>query len=120
MADAIRANGNVADKALAETLSDDPRMDAPADNVKPGPRNVRSIIAKLNKICEGNEAFTYSKVVAKSKSGGVPTSKAALVAKIVEDSGLTAKQLDGLEKSPKLALETLAARFADLAVANEG
>lgn len=103
---AVAANGNVADQTLAETLAANPEMDAPADAKQPGPRKARAIIAKLRRLAE-TEGFTYKRKEPTTKTGKPVTNKVALVKEIVTMAGVTAAALDGLEKAPKGALETL-------------
>jgi hypothetical protein len=112
MVAAIKANKNIADKSVAETLAADERMNAPADNVKPGPRTVRSIVAKLRRIVDSNDDFSYERVGPVTKDGKPVTKKLDLVKRIVELSGIPAGKLDGLDKAPKLALDMLAEAFA--------
>lgn len=99
--DAIAANGGKGNKSVAEQLAADPRM-----NGENGPRNARSIIAKMTRM-----DVPYERVEPKTKDGKPVTKKADLVASIAKSAGVAVEKLSGLENSPKLALETLAAAF---------
>lgn len=66
-------------------------------------KDVRSIRAKAVRL------GIYKAKEKTSKSGGKIESKEAIVAEIAE---LVGKNLDGLEKAPKLVLQTLRARLA--------
>lgn len=103
---AVSANDGVANKTVCEALADNPAMDA-----SDGPRNVRSIIAKVRRMVETN-GWTYERQAPMTKDGKPVTKKADLVATIAKASGITASKLDGLDKAPKLALESIAAAFA--------
>lgn len=105
--EAIAANDGVANKAVAETLANDPRM-----NGEDGPRKVRSIIAKMRRVVETREDFSYERVQPATKDGKPVTKKTDLVARIAALSGATASKLDGLDKAPKLALDTLVEALA--------
>lgn len=107
---AIIANGNVADKSVAEALVSNPEM-----NVDGEPRKVRSLVAKMRRMVDANEDFSYAKVEPTTKDGKAIAKKSDLVAEIVALSRLTAAKLDGLDKAPKLALETLRDAFKDAA-----
>jgi len=111
MVDAIKSNGGVANQALANKLAADERMNAPADHERPGARTPRSIVAKLRRVVDANPGFSYERVVAKTKDGKPVTKKLDLVARIVELSGVPANKLDGLDKAPKLALDTIVEAF---------
>lgn len=100
---AIEANDGVADKSVAEKLAQDARM-----NGENGPRNVRSIIAKMTRM----DGVNYVRQQPTTKDGKPVQKKNELVERIATLAGVTASKLDGLEKAPKLALETLAAAFA--------
>lgn len=116
---AIAANGNVANLEVATSLvdsEDGTRMGHPdvrLDN-DGNPRKARSITAKMSRLAEV-EGFTYQRKVATTKDGKPVTKKLDLVAKIADLSGIAAAKLDGLDKAPKLALETIAAAFAEAA-----
>ena len=99
---AIAANGGVANKSVAETLATDPRM-----NGENGPRNVRSIIAKMTRM-----DVDYQRQVPVSKTGEPVAKKTALVERIASLADVSAAKLDGLDKAPKLALETLVKALA--------
>ena len=100
----IRDNGGVADKSVAETLAANPAM-----NVDGEPRKVRSIIAKMRRVVDDNPDLSYAKVQPTTKDGRPVQKKLDLVARIAAGSGIAASKLNGLEKGPKLALESLAA-----------
>lgn len=100
---AIAANGGVADKALAETLAADPRM-----NGTDGPRKPRGIIAKMTRM----DGVTYTKAAKVSKTGKPVQKKLDLVALIAARADVEAAKLEGLDSAPKLALETLAEALA--------
>ena len=94
---AIAANGGVANKSVAETLAADPRM-----NGENGPRNVRSIIAKMTRMDVG-----YQRQQPQTKDGKPVTKKTELVAAIAKAAGVPVSKLDGGDKAPKLFLETV-------------
>ena len=106
---AIAANDGVADKSVAETLAANPEM-----NGENGPRNVRSIIAKMIRM----DGVNYVRQQPTTKDGKPVQKKLDLVAKIAASANVAASKLDGLEKAPKLALETLAASFASREAVN--
>lgn len=116
--EAVRANGNVANLAVATALAGDKRM-----NLEDGtPRQPKSITAKLSRMKEAH-GFTYERKATTTKDGKPVQKKLDLVAKIAEMAGVTVKQLDGLEKAPKGTLETvagIAARLADYEAEDEG
>lgn len=64
-------------------------------------KGYRSIIGKLSK--EG----VYRREVYKTKTGEMPITKAELVIMIANTIGLDSEKLNGLDKSPKLALKAL-------------
>lgn len=99
---AIETNGGVANKTVAETLAADPAM-----NGENGPRNARAIIAKMVRM-----NVNYQRQEKVTKDGKPVTKKTDLVNKIAALADVSAAKLDGLDKAPKLALETLAAAFA--------
>ena len=107
MVAAIEANGGIANKAVATTLAADARM-----NIDGEPRQVRSIIAKLRRVVDDNADFTYEKVQPTTKDGKPVQKKLDLVTRIADLADVPVAKLDGLEKAPKLALETLAASLA--------
>lgn len=108
MVAAIRDNGNVANMALAEKLAADERMN---DNDK-NPRKARSIVAKLRKVVDENEGFTYERKATVTKDGKPVQKKLDLVSRIATAANVPVAKLDGMEKAPKLALETLVAALA--------
>lgn len=99
---AIAANDGVANKSVAETLATNPAM-----NGENGARNVRSIIAKMTRM-----NVNYQRQVPVSKTGEPIAKKTALVERIAMLADVSASKLDGLDKAPKLALETLVKAFA--------
>lgn len=101
--DAVAANGGVANKSVAASLADTPAM-----NGEKGPRNTRSIIAKMTRMSE----IDYQRQVPVSKTGEPVAKKTALVERIAAAADVSASKLDGLDKAPKLALETLARALA--------
>jgi hypothetical protein len=108
--EAIRDNGNVADFDLATKLAADPRMNM--DEGKGEARKARGITAKMARMKDA-EGFTYKGKQPTTKDGKPVTKKTDLVARIAELSGVVADKLSGLEKAPKLALETLAEYLAE-------
>ena len=112
--DAIRANGNVANLTLAEKLASDPRMNDNDGNA----RKPRAITAKMSRMAEA-EGFRYERKQPTTKDGKPVTKKNDLVARIATLAGVEAAKLDGLEKAPKNALDTLASAFADLTAERE-
>lgn len=115
---AIKANGNVANQTIAEALAADPRMNDES-NGKSEARTARGIIAKMSRMKDAN-GFTYERKVTLSKSGAPVQKKLDMVARIAERAGVAAAKLDGLEKAPKLALETLLASYVESATGTEG
>ena len=107
MTSAIRDNGGVANLALATTLSENSAMNA-AD----GPRKPRSIVAKLRRIVDENDGFSYERKAPTTKDGKPVQKKLDLVSQIATLADVSADKLDGMEKAPKLALETLVAALA--------
>ena len=105
---AIVGNGNVANVALATELSENPAMNDADGN----PRKPRSIVAKMRRMVDEIEGATYERKVAVSKTGEPVQKKLDLVKRIADLADVSASRLDGLEKAPKLALETLARAFA--------
>ena len=99
---AIAANGGVANKSVAETLAANPAMNGPD-----GPRNTRSIIAKMTRM-----DVDYQRQEKVSKNGQPITKKSDLVSRIATLADVSASKLAGLDNAPKLALETLVAAFA--------
>ena len=99
----IEANGGVANKSVAETLAVDPRMNDADGNA----RNVRSIIAKMTRM-----DVNYQRQQPTTKDGKPVQKKNDLVARIATLANVPAAKLDGLEKAPKLALDTLAEALA--------
>lgn len=92
----------------AKALADNPAMDG-AD----GPRNYRSIIAKMSRMvtASGGE-LSYARKEPVTKDGKPVSKKSDIVATIAKNAGVAVAKLDGLEKAPKLALETLRDAFA--------
>lgn len=103
---AIAANGNVANIAVATTLAADPRMNDNDGNE----RKPRAIVAKMSRMADAH-GFKYERKQPTTKDGKPVQKKLDLVALIASRAGVTADKLDGLEKAPKLALDTLAAAF---------
>ncbi|RYF41016.1 MAG: hypothetical protein EOO38_21190 [Cytophagaceae bacterium] len=104
MVQAARDNGGVANGDLAKVLAE--RGDMLDNDGKA--RKPRAIIAKLRLLANDKDnGFTYERQKPLTKSGKPVTNKLALVKEIVEMAGVTAAALDGLEKAPKDALETL-------------
>ena len=99
---AIAANGGVANKSVAASLADNPAMDG-----EKGPRNTRSIIAKMTRM-----DVNYERQVPVSKTGAPVAKKDALVTRIATLADVSASKLSGLDKAPKLALETLVKALA--------
>jgi len=64
-------------------------------------KSTKSIIGKLSR--EG----VYERAVYKNKSGTSPITKAEICLNIAENLGIEVESLDGLEKSPKAALQAL-------------
>lgn len=102
--DMVRENGGKADKALAEKLAADERM-----NSTDGPRNARSIIAKITRM----DDVTYVRQEPTTKDGKPVSKKQDIVKAIADLSGITASKLSGLDNAPKLALEVLRDAFAE-------
>jgi uncharacterized protein (DUF2147 family) len=92
------ANGDTLDLTLAKSLADDPRMNDADGN----PRNYRSIVAKISRM-----GIAYKRKEPTTKDGKPVTKKSDLVSAIATLAGVNAAKLDGMEKSPKLALETI-------------
>ena len=89
---------------IAKVLADDPEMKTEAGEA----RTPRAIVAKMSRmVTASGGTLTYTRKVAVSKSGGEIAKKADIVKLIAERAGVAVAKLDGLEKSPKLALETL-------------
>ena len=64
-------------------------------------KSTKSIIGKLSR--EG----VYERAVYKNKSGTSPITKAEICLNIADNLGIEIESLDGLEKSPKAALQAL-------------
>ncbi len=105
---AIEANDGIADISVATELAENPAMNT-ADGDK---RKARSIVAKMRRIVDTVEGFSYARKVATTKDGRPVQKKVDLVNRIASLADVSAAKLDGLDKAPKLALETLAAAFA--------
>jgi hypothetical protein len=63
-------------------------------------KSTKSIIGKLSR--EG----VYERAVYKNKSGSLPVTKMEIVSSIATNLGIEMEHLEGLEKSPKAALQT--------------
>ena len=70
------------------------------------PRNYKSVIAKISRL-----ALPYARKVATSKNGLPVTKKSDLVSRIATLAGVNASKLEGMDKSPKSALEAIVAAF---------
>ena len=108
--DVVRANDNVANLELATELSERQDMyDSEGNKRKP-----RAITAKMTRMAEAS-GFKYERKQPTTKDGKPVQKKLDLVKRIAELAGVTVEKLDGMEKSPKLALDTLVAALADAA-----
>jgi len=76
-------------------------------------RKPRAITAKMSRMAE-KHGFKYERKQPTTKDGKPVTNKTDLVAKIAAALDLATDALDGLEKSPKAALETLHAVIGDM------
>jgi hypothetical protein len=92
---------------VAKSLAADPAMNT-ADGEA---RNYRSIVAKISRM-----GLTYDRKVAVSKDGSPITKKSDLVTRIATLAGVNAAKLEGMDKSPKGALEVIVAAFEKVAV----
>jgi hypothetical protein len=110
---AIRANGNIANKTIAEQLAADPAMDG-AD----GPRKPRAITAKMSRM-KVEHGFEYERKAPVSKTGAPIQKKLDLVAKIARMADVSVASLDNLDKASKGALEVLADLVTELAERRE-
>jgi hypothetical protein len=112
------AVNGVLNLAIATSLAANPAMDAGSDTDRPGPRNARSIVAKISRMVTANDTaldgtpLTYERKVAVAKDGSPVSKKTDIVAAIAKSAGVAVAKLDGLDKSPKLALTTLRDAFA--------
>lgn len=89
---------------IAKALSERDDMKTEAGEA----RTPRAIVAKMSRMVTASAGeLTYERKVAVSKNGGEIAKKADIVKLIAERAGVAVAKLDGLEKSPKLALETL-------------
>ncbi len=92
----------------AETLAANPEMDGPD-----GPRKPRSIVAKMSRmVAASGGTLTYERKMTLSKTGNPVSKKADIVKTIAERAGVSVAKLDGLDKAPKGALETIRDAFA--------
>jgi hypothetical protein len=98
---------------LAKSLAADPAM-----NSEDGPRNYRSIVAKISQMVRAgdtvevdgeNVPITYERKQPTTKDGKPVTKKVDLVNQIASLAGVNAAKLDGMDKAPKQALETIVA-----------
>jgi len=108
---AVRENGNIANLALAEKLAADPRM-----NGADGPRKPRGITAKMSRMAEAG-GFKYERKAPTTKDGQPVVKKLDAVKEIARLAGVDFAKLDGMEKAPKLALDTIRTALADMAEA---
>jgi len=76
-------------------------------------RKPRAITAKMSRMAE-KHGFKYERKQPTTKDGKPVTNKTDLVAKIAAALDVATDALDGLEKSPKAALETLHAVIGDM------
>lgn len=81
-------------------------------------RKPRAITAKMSRMAEAH-GFKYERKQPTTKDGKPVTNKTDLVAKIAAALDLAKESLDGLEKSPKGALETLHAVIGDMIAERE-
>lgn len=114
------ANGGNLNLDNAKALAANPAM----NDSEGQPRNYRSIVAKISRMVAAGEVAGYDRKVPTTKDGRPVTKKTDLVARIATLAGVNAAKLDGMDKSPKGALETivaaLEARDADESEAVEG
>lgn len=103
--DTAAANGGTLNLALVKTLAADAAMNT-ADGE---PRNYRSIVAKVSLMTRSGEPFSYERKQPTTKDGKPVTKKTDLVADIARLTGVAVAKLDGMDKSPKLALESIVA-----------
>ena len=92
---------------VAKSLAANPEMNT-ADGE---PRNYRSIVAKISRM-----GLSYDRKVATSKDGSPVTKKSDLVSRIATLAGVNASKLEGMDKSPKSALEAIVTAFEAVAV----
>lgn len=97
--------GGTLNLALATSIASDPAMNT-ADG---SARNVKSVIAKINRM-----GIPYERKQSTTKDGRPVVKKSDLVGRIAAAAGVQASKLDGADKSPKLALETILSAFVAL------
>lgn len=102
---AAESNGGVLNLDIAKSLAANPAMNDNDGN----PRNYRSIVAKIARMVASGEVASYERKVPTTKDGKPVTKKTDLVARIATAAGVNVAKLDGMDKSPKLALETIVA-----------
>lgn len=76
-------------------------------------RGFRSIVGKVSQMERSGSPFKYVKAAPKTKDGRPVTRKVDLVASIADAVGLAASKLNGMETSPKSALESLLEAIED-------
>lgn len=107
------SNGGVLNIDLAKSLSANPAM-----NNDEGARPYKSIIAKIARMVTAGDTvevdgetvtITYERKQPTTKTGKPVTKKTDLVNRIATLAGVNAAKLDGMDNSPKQALETIVA-----------
>lgn len=106
---AAAAAGGTLNLEIAKSLAADPRMNHPETGE---PRGYRSIVAKIGVMERSGEAVKYERKGPVTKDGKPVTKKTDLIGRIADLVGVQASKLDGMDKSPKLALETVVAGIA--------
>lgn len=86
------------DLAAAHVLAANPAMNT-ADGQ---PRNYKSIIAKISRM-----GLPYARKQPTTKDGRAVVKKSDLVSQIASLAGVTASKLEGMDASPKAALEAI-------------
>lgn len=108
---AAAANGGSLNLDIAKSLAANPAMDG-----EDGPRNYRSIVAKISRMVTAGDtvevdgesvAVVYERKQPTTKDGKPVTKKVDLVNRIASLAGINAAKLDGMDKSPKQALEAI-------------
>ena len=88
-------------KELIEAYEDEPTRETVEKLAQVYDKSIKSIIGKLSR--EG----VYRREIYKSKTGDIPITKVEIVHNIANELGIEAEALEGLEKSPKAALQRL-------------
>lgn len=104
------ANGGVLNLDLAKSIAANPAM----NDADGKPRGYRNIVAKISTMVREGAEITYARKQPTTKTGGVPTKKSELVDRIAALAGVNAAKLDGMDKSPKQALETIVSAIAGI------